>query len=78
MSKRFSSSGRDYPTIKQALAYEAHGSWWVGLVPGDTWLGKLAAKYLAWKIETRFRRIERAMEFERKTRIINPDWWDNG
>lgn len=75
-SKRFSCSGRNFPTIKQALAYEAHGSWWVWLVPRG-WLATLAAKYLAWKIETRFRRIERSKEFERKSRITNPEWWDN-
>ena len=75
--RRFSSNRRQFPTMIQALAYEAHGSWWVGFVPGDSWLGEMVAKYLAWKIRRRFKRIEQSIQFERKARITNPDWWDN-
>ncbi len=74
---RFSSSLRQFPTQRQALAYEAHGTWWICLIPPDSWLGNLVVKYLLWKIRGRFRRIEKSVEFERKTRITNPDWWDN-
>lgn len=56
-------STKDFPTNLQALTYEAYGSWWVCLIPGDSKLGTWVSQYLAWKVNRRFRRIQKAIEW---------------
>lgn len=40
------------------VKYEIYSSWWAGLV-SNRWLQELAAKYYAWKVERKIKRLER-------------------
>jgi hypothetical protein len=71
----FSISLRDCPTQSQALIYEIHGSWWAGLIPGKSWAGSLVGKYFTWKVKRKYHRVEESIKFERRMRILHPDWW---
>ena len=68
---------RDFPTPVQAAHYEIHGSPWIRWVRANSWLGALIATCIARKVNRRFKRIAESMEFERKSRITNPEMWED-
>ena len=45
---------------KHILLYESHASWWIRYI-GFRWMQDLSARYLAWKVNRKFRRYDRSL-----------------
>ena len=61
---------------RELIDYEiGASSWWVDFVPADSWLGTLAAKYFARKVNRKYARYEytvrRRAFFERLKKEMN-------
>jgi hypothetical protein len=59
--------GQYLPTATQALMYEVHSSLWASWISWG-WAQELAAKYFAWKVNRKMRRIAFRQENMRRIR----------
>jgi len=51
---------------RDLLDYEVFSSWWACLLSWD-WAQGLAAKYFAWKVNRKYRRYEKSLEYRKST-----------
>ena len=60
-----SNVGQYLPTATQALMYEVHSSLWASWISWE-WAQELAAKYYAWKVNRKMRKIKSRQENMRR------------
>ena len=60
--------------MEQLIMYETVGRWWTGLI-GLNFLQDLAARYIAWVVTRKMRRIKRTLKISEDIRRRHPDWF---